>query len=86
MVVAVRTLIDSWDSTRPTHVRLRAGAFQIAMRKSSHQLVSVELSSDGRGDLTATSLGLGRLQQDRTGLQERLFKDLAPCDLEGNVL
>ncbi|MDH3845143.1 MAG: hypothetical protein OES69_14470, partial [Myxococcales bacterium] len=56
MVVAVRTLVDSWDSAQPTHVRLRAGGFQIAMRKSSHQLVSVELHSEGRGDLTATSL------------------------------
>ena len=72
MVVAVRTLIDSWDSARPTHVRLRAGGFQIAMRKSSHQLVTVELSSDGGGDLTATSLTIAEAALADPQARERL--------------
>jgi len=80
MVVAVRTLIDSWDSTRPTHVRLRAGGFQIAMRKSSHQLVSVELSSDGCGDLTATSLTIAEAALPILKLAGDLLRSLVASD------
>jgi len=80
MVVAVRTLVDSWDSTRPTHVRLRAGKFQIAMRKSSHQLVSVELSSEGRGDLTATSLSIGEAALPILKLASDLLRSLVAAD------
>jgi outer membrane protein assembly factor BamB len=80
MVVAVRTLIDSWDGTRPTHVRLRAGAFQIAMRKSSHQLVSVELSSEGRGDLTATSLTIAEAALPILKLASDLLRSLTAAD------
>jgi outer membrane protein assembly factor BamB len=80
MVVAVRTIIDSWDSSRPTHVRLRAGGFQIAMRKSSHQLVSVELSSEGHGDLTATSLGLAEAALPILKLASDLLRSLVAAD------
>lgn len=80
MVVAVRTLIDSWDSARPTHVRLRAGDFQIAMRKSSHQLVSVELSSDGHGDLTATSLTIAEAALPILKLTSDLLRTLVASD------
>ena len=80
MVVAVRTLVDAWDSTRPTHVRLRAGGFQIAMRKSSHQLVSVELSSDGRGDLTATSLTIAEAALPILKLASDLLRSLVSSD------
>ena len=80
MVVAVRTLIESWDSARPTHVRLRAGAFQITMRKSSHQLVSVELSSDGAGDLTATSLTLAEAALPILKLASDLLRSLVAAD------
>jgi outer membrane protein assembly factor BamB len=80
MVVAVRTLIDSWDSTRPTHVRLRAGGFQIAMRKSSHQLVSVELSAEGRGDLTATSLSIAEAALPILKLASDLLRSLVSAD------
>ena len=80
MVVAVRTLVDSWESTRPTHVRLRAGSFQIAMRKSSHQLVSVELSSDGRGDLTATSLTIAEAALPILKLASDLLRSLVASD------
>ena len=80
MVVAVRTLVDSWESTRPTHVRLRAGGFQIAMRKSSHQLVSVELSSDGRGDLTATSLSIAEAALPILKLASDLLRSLVASD------
>lgn len=80
MVVAVRTLVDSWDSTRPTHVRLRAGAFQIAMRKSSHQLVSVELSAEGRGDLTATSLTIAEAALPILKLASDLVRSLVASD------
>ena len=80
MVVAVRTLIDSWDSTRPTHVRLRAGGFQIAMRKSSHQLVSVELSSEGHGDLTATSLTIAEAALPILKLAGDLLRSLVASD------
>jgi outer membrane protein assembly factor BamB len=80
MVVAVRTLIDSWESTRPTHVRLRAGDFQVAMRKSSHQLVSVELSSNGRGDLTATSLTIAEAALPVLKLASDLLRSLVAAD------
>ena len=80
MVVAVRTLIDSWDSTRPTHVRLRAGDFQIAMRKSSHQLVSVELCSSGRGELTATSLTIAEAALPVLKLASDLLRSLVAAD------
>ena len=80
MVVGVRTLIDSWDSTRPTHVRLRAGGFQIAMRKSSHQLVTVELSSDGGGDLTATSLTIAEAALPILKLASDLLRSLVSSD------
>jgi outer membrane protein assembly factor BamB len=80
MVVAVRTLVDSWESTRPTHVRLRAGDFQIAMRKSSHQLVSVELSSSGRGDLTATSLTIAEAALPILKLASDLLRSLVAAD------
>lgn len=80
MVVAVRTLVDSWDSARPTHVRLRAGVFQIAMRKSSHQLVSVELSSEGRGDLTATSLTIAEAALPILKLASDLLRSLVASD------
>jgi outer membrane protein assembly factor BamB len=80
MVVAVRTLIDSWESTRPTHVRLRAGDFQIAMRKSSHQLVSVELSASGRGDLTATSLTIAEAALPILKLASDLLRSLVAAD------
>ncbi len=80
MVVAVRTLIESWDSAHPTHVRLRAGGFQIAMRKSSHQLVSVELSSDGRGDLTATSLTIAEAALPILKLASDLLRSLVAAD------
>ncbi|MEM8607258.1 MAG: PQQ-binding-like beta-propeller repeat protein [Myxococcota bacterium] len=80
MVVAVRTLVDAWDNTRPTHVRLRAGAFQIAMRKSSHQLVSVELSSEGDGDLTATSLTIGEAALPILKLASDLLRSLVAAD------
>jgi outer membrane protein assembly factor BamB len=80
MVVAVRTLVDSWDSTRPTHVRLRAGGFQIAMRKSAHQLVSVELSSEGRGDLTATSLTIAEAALPILKLASDLLRSLVASD------
>ncbi|MFZ1866178.1 MAG: PQQ-binding-like beta-propeller repeat protein [Polyangiales bacterium] len=80
MVVAVGTLIDSWDTARPTHVRLRAGAFQIALRKSSHQLVSVELSSEGRGDLTATSLTIAEAALPILKLASDLLRSLTAAD------
>lgn len=80
MLVAVRTLVDSWDSSRPTHVRLRAGGFQVAMRKSSHQLVSVELSSDGQGDLTATSLTIAEAALPILKLTSDLLRSLAAAD------
>ena len=80
MVVAVRTLVESWDSTRPTHVRLRAGGFQIAMRKSSHQLVSVELSAEGRGDLTATSLTIAEAALPILKLASDLLRSLVASD------
>lgn len=80
MVVAVRTLVESWESTRPTHVRLRAGGFQIAMRKSSHQLVSVELSSDGRGDLTVTSLTIAEAALPILKLANDLLRSLVASD------
>ena len=80
MVVAVRTLVDSWDSARPTHVRLRAGGFQIAMRKSTHQLVSVELSSDGHGDLTATSLTIAEAALPILKLASDLLRSLVASD------
>ncbi len=80
MVVAVRTLVDSWDSSRPTHVRLRAGSFQIAMRKSSHQLVTVELSSDGSGDLTATSLTIAEAALPILKLASDLLRSLVAAD------
>jgi len=80
MVMAVRTLVDAWDTTRPTHVRLRAGGFQIAMRKSSHQLVSVELSSDGGGDLTATSLSIAEAALPILKLTSDLLRSLVAAD------
>jgi outer membrane protein assembly factor BamB len=80
MVVAVRTLVESWDSARPTHVRLRAGGFQIAMRKSAHQLVSVELSSEGRGDLTATSLSIAEAALPILKLASDLLRSLVSAD------
>ncbi|MFW2389835.1 MAG: PQQ-binding-like beta-propeller repeat protein [Polyangiales bacterium] len=80
MVVAVRTLVESWDSARPTHVRLRAGGFQIAMRKSTHQLVSVELSSEGRGDLTATSLTIAEAALPILKLASDLLRSLVSAD------
>ena len=80
MVVAVRTLIESWDSAQPTHVRLRAGGFQIAMRKSSHQLVTVELSSDGGGDLTATSLTIAEAALPILKLASDLLRSLVSSD------
>ncbi len=80
MVVAVRTIVDSWDSSRPTHVRLRAGGFQIAMRKSPHQLVSVELSSEGRGDLTATSLTIAEAALPILKLAGDLLRSLVASD------
>jgi outer membrane protein assembly factor BamB len=80
MVVAVRTLIDSWESARPTHVRLRAGGFQIAMRKSSHQLVSIELLSKGNGDLTATSLTIAEAALPILKLASDLLRSLVASD------
>lgn len=80
MVMAVRTLIEAWDGARPTHVRLRAGGFQIAMRKSSHQLVSVELSAEGRGDLTATSLTITEAALPILKLTSDLLRSLAAAD------
>ncbi len=80
MVVAVRTLVESWDSAQPTHVRLRAGGFQIAMRKSSHQLVSVELSSKGQGDLTATSLSIAEAALPILKLANDLLRSLVASD------
>jgi outer membrane protein assembly factor BamB len=80
MVVAVRTLVDSWDSARPTHVRLRAGGFQVAMRKSSHQLVTVELSSDSHGDLTATSLTIAEAALPILKLASDLLRSLVASD------
>ncbi len=80
MLVAVRTLVDGWDGTRPTHVRLRAGGFQVAMRKSSHQLVSVELSSHGHGDLTATSLTIAEAALPILKLTSDLLRSLVAAD------
>lgn len=80
MVVAVRTLVDAWDDTRPTHVRLRTGEFQIAMRKSAHQLVSVELSSEGTGELTATSLTIGEAALPILKLASDLLRSLVAAD------
>ncbi len=80
MLVAVRTLVDAWDSPRPTHVRLRAGGFQVAMRKSSHQLVSVELSSNGHGDLTATSLTIAEAALPILKLTSDLLRSLVAAD------
>ncbi|MGB5810042.1 MAG: PQQ-binding-like beta-propeller repeat protein, partial [Polyangiales bacterium] len=80
MVVAVRTLVDSWDNTQPTHVRLRAGGFQIAMRKSSHQLVSVELSSEKQGELTATSLSIAEAALPILKLASDLLRSLVAAD------
>ncbi len=80
MVVAVRTLIEAWEGARPTHVRLRAGGFHVAMRKSSHQLVSVELSSEGQGDLTATSLTIAEAALPVLKLASDLLRSLASAD------
>jgi outer membrane protein assembly factor BamB len=80
MVIAVRTLMDSWESTRPTHVRLRAGGFQVALRKSSHQLVSIELSSQGHGDLTATSLTIAEAALPILKLASDLLRSLTAAD------
>lgn len=80
MVVAVRTLVEAWDTGRPTHVRLRAGAFQIAMRMSSRQLVSVELCSERHGELTATSLSMAEASLPVLRLTSDLLRSLVAAD------
>ena len=50
------------------------------MRKSSHQLVSVELSADGRGDLTATSLTIAEAALPILKLAGDLLRSLVAAD------
>ncbi|MCZ6807723.1 MAG: PQQ-binding-like beta-propeller repeat protein, partial [Deltaproteobacteria bacterium] len=53
---------------------------QIAMRKSSHQFVSLELSSEGRGDLTATSLSIAEAALPILKLASDLLRSLVAAD------
>lgn len=56
MIVAVRALVDAWQSGRPANVRLRSGAFRIGVRLEKDGEVALELGCDGEGTVTATAL------------------------------
>jgi outer membrane protein assembly factor BamB len=49
MVAAVRALCDAWQAERSVHVRLRSGAFWVAVRRERAGTVALTLSG-GRGD------------------------------------
>jgi hypothetical protein len=80
MLVAVRTLVDAWDSGHPTNVRLRSGGFQIGMRLGSSQTVSVALISDAQGELGANSLTVEQAALPILKLTNDLLRCLVAAD------
>jgi outer membrane protein assembly factor BamB len=56
MVAAVRALVDAWESSRALHVRLRAGAFVVAVRLPRNGTVQLTLGSEDEGQVTIPEL------------------------------
>lgn len=56
MVAAVRALLEAWESARPLHVRLRAGAFSVGVRLEREGSVSLTLGSEDEGSVTVPEL------------------------------
>lgn len=52
MVAAVRALVEAWQAERNVHVRLRSGAFWIAVRRERAGSVALTLGGGGKQALT----------------------------------
>jgi outer membrane protein assembly factor BamB len=52
MVAAVRALVEAWQAERNVHVRLRSGAFWIAVRRERDSSVALTLGGGGKQALT----------------------------------
>jgi outer membrane protein assembly factor BamB len=58
MVSAVRALVEAADAARPVHLRLRSGAFVVAVRRSKTGEVALTLGNDEDGTVTIPALDL----------------------------
>lgn len=80
MLMAVQSLLEALDENRANHVRLRAGAFQIALRLSSKQRVSIELSTDADSAIAASGLAIKEAALPILKLCSDLLRSLVAAD------
>jgi outer membrane protein assembly factor BamB len=80
MVAAVRALCEAWQAERNVHVRLRSGAFWVAVRRERNGAVSLTLSG-GRGDaLTWPALDVAGAALPILRLASDLIRKLIAAD------
>jgi len=79
MVVAVRALVDAWESGRTTSVRLRAGDFAIALRLDMHDEASLTLSAGGE-EVGAAALDVPKIALPILRLASDLLRALVSVD------
>jgi outer membrane protein assembly factor BamB len=84
MVDAVRALVDAWQADRNMHVRLRSGAFWVAVRRERGGQVALTLSG-GRGDaLTWPELDIPAATLPILRLASDLIRKLLEADRRQN--
>ena len=80
LIVAVRVLVDAWDSGRPTHVRLRTGHFQVGVRLDTARQISLSLTGEAGEPVTAQALQLGETAEPILRLAADLVRAMIAAD------
>ncbi|MBK6575137.1 MAG: PQQ-binding-like beta-propeller repeat protein [Sandaracinaceae bacterium] len=80
LIVAVRVLVDAWDSGRPTHVRLRTGHFQVGVRLDAARQISLSLTGEAGEPVTAQALQLGETAEPILRLAADLVRAMIAAD------
>ncbi len=80
MVSAVRALVDAADESRALHVRLRSGAFVIAVRREKSGEVALTLGGDEDGAVTVPALDDRRAALPILRLASELLRAVVSVD------
>lgn len=80
MVVAVRALVEAWEASRALHVRLRAGAFVVAVRLPRNGSVQLTLGSEDEGQVTIPELRIDEAALPILRLASEVLRALVSVD------
>ena len=80
LIVAVRVLVDAWDSGRPTHVRLRSGHFQVGVRLDAARQISLSLTGEKGEPVAAQALQLSETAEPILRLAADLVRGMIAAD------